>query len=76
MVRQNMTSVTLPLKAALPVSVRLYVAGWPLGTVLVKEPPLPVPMLTEGAVPVPVSGIVCGLAVALSIIDKVPDSDP
>ena len=69
-------NVTLPLKAVLPVSVRLNVAGWPLGTVLVTEPPLPVPMLTEGAVPVPVSGIVCGLAAALSAMDKVPDSDP
>ena len=69
-------NVTLPLKAALPVRVRLNVAGWPLGTVLVTEPPLPVPMLTEGAVPVPVSGIVCGLAAALSAMDKVPDSDP
>ena len=69
-------NVTFPLKAALPVRVRLNVAGWPLGTVLVTEPPLPGPMLTEGTVPVPVSGIACGLAAALSAIDKVPDSDP
>jgi len=72
-------SVTLPLRAALPVSVKLNVAGWPLGTVLVKELPLPGPMLMEGAAPIPLSATVCGLFGALPVIvstaERLPASD-
>jgi hypothetical protein len=52
------------------------VAGCPLETVVVSDPPWPAPTLTEGAVPVPVSKTVCGLEVALSAMVKVPDSAP